>query len=562
MVTTRDAGDAAPGELALVLHTHLPHLARHGVWPVGEEWLLQAWGTSWLPVTRKLERLADAGHEELLTLSVTPTTAWQLADPRLGDELADWLASAMWRAEEQRWHHLMGPEVTALGPHWWRHFRALGEYHADVQARGGLLAVWDRLARRGVIELLAGPATHPYLPLEPDPAMIDAQLTTGVAAHAAWTRWTGGLWPPELGYRPPGPVGDPTVEPLAVDGYGTPELVRAGPALEGLESHYAAHGVTHVVVDGPTLVRAAGGADRDWTRRPEPTPAGAASPEDVLYDGVRIGASDVVAFARDLSVAYHVWSPNEGYPGAAWYLDHHATGGFGVHRSWRVTDRSLPPDAKEPYRPDRAQQQVARDAAHFVGVVRDTLAARPGGLVVAAYDTELLGHWWHEGPDWLGAVLELVAEEPMLRTTTLASRLERRPPMRRLALPESSWGYAKGHASWVTEDLRPVWVTLRDTTTQARTALTGGRGTSVLRRALVRELALLHASDWPFMMTRGHSPGYAAERLAGHADRVRQLCEAITSDGTWCDDHGSPVPPDPSAFLAALDPSGPEGSTA
>jgi hypothetical protein len=85
MVTSRDTGsatpDRSPGELALVLHTHLPHLAGHGVWPVGEEWLLQAWGTSWLPVTRTLERLADAGHRELLTLSVTPTTAWQLADP-------------------------------------------------------------------------------------------------------------------------------------------------------------------------------------------------------------------------------------------------------------------------------------------------------------------------------------------------------------------------------------------------------------------------------------------------------------------------------------------------
>jgi len=48
-------GDAAPGELALVLHTHLPELRHHGVWPVGEEWLFEAWGTSWLPVTALLE---------------------------------------------------------------------------------------------------------------------------------------------------------------------------------------------------------------------------------------------------------------------------------------------------------------------------------------------------------------------------------------------------------------------------------------------------------------------------------------------------------------------------
>ncbi len=546
-----------PGELAIVLHTHLPHLAGHGVWPVGEEWLLQAWGTSWLPVTRALERLAADGHRELLTLSVTPTTAWQLADPRLADELSGWLAAAMWRSEEQRWHHLMGPEVPALANHWWRHFRGLGDYHADVQARGGLLAVWDTLADDGAIELLAGPATHPYLPLEPDPATVDAQLATGIAAHRGWTRWTGGLWPPELGYRPAGPVGDPELPPVTVDADGTPELVRPGPALPGLEQHYATHGVTHVLVDGPTLIRAAGGAARDWTRRPEPTPAGQDAPEEVLHDGVRIGGSDVVAFGRDLSVAYHVWSPTEGYPGNSWYLDHHATGGFGVHRSWRVTDRTLPPDAKLPYEPRRAAEQASEDAAHFVSVVRDTLARRLGGLIVAAYDTELLGHWWHEGPLWLTHVLERIAEEPSLRTTTLASRLARRPPARRLDLPESSWGFAKGHASWVTEATRPLWATLRASADLARRTLAGGRGTPEQRSAIARELALLHASDWPFMMTRGRSPGYALDRVEGHAERVRHLCAAIEAGTSERPDGpAAPVPPDASLLVAALDPSG------
>ena len=546
------------GELALVLHTHLPHLAGHGVWPVGEEWLLQAWGTSWLPVTRMLERIASDGGRELLTVSVTPTTAWQLADARLATELGSWLGAAMWRSEEQRQHHLMGPQVTALSTHWWRHFRDLGAYHADVQARGGLLAVWDALARDGVIELLAGPATHPYLPLEPDVGIIDAQLATGLAAHAGWTRWTGGLWPPELGYRPRAAVGDPTQAPRHVDADGTPDLVRPGQVLPGLEEHYRRHGVTHVVVDGPTLIRAAGGRDRDWTRRPEPVPAGRAAPEEVLHDGVLIGESDVVAFGRDLSVAYHVWSPTEGYPGGEWYLDHHATGGFGVHRSWRVTDRSLPPDAKQPYVPERALAQAADDAAHFVEVVRSTLADREGGLVVAAYDTELFGHWWHEGPVWLEHVLRQVMDDPALRTTTLAARRARRPPSRRLALPESSWGYAKGHASWANDDTRELWEVLRSSTALARRLLRGGRGDGEVRAAIARELALLHASDWPFMMTRGQSPGYARDRVAGHAARIRALGAALGTEGRPSDRGVERPPvtvlPDPSPFLAALDP--------
>jgi 1,4-alpha-glucan branching enzyme len=553
------------GELALVLHTHLPHLAGHGVWPVGEEWLLQAWGTSWLPVTRLLEQLAGDGRRHLLTLSVSPTTAWQVADPRLAMELAAWLAAARWRAEEQRWHHRMGPQVTALGSHWWQHFHGLEDYHASVQSRGGLLAVWDALARAGTIELLAGPAMHPYLPLEQDAAMIGAALATGITAHRRWTAFTGGLWPPELGHRPAGTVGDPTLPPSAVDAAGTPTLQRGTAHLPGLEEHYGRHGVTHVVLDGPTLVRGAGGAERDWTRRPEPLAAGDDPGDAALHAGAWIGDSDVVAFGRDLAVAYHVWSPTEGYPGADWYLDHHATGGFGVHRSWRVTDRTLPPDRKQPYVPQRADDQARRDAEHFHGVVRDTLAARPGGVVVAAYDTELLGHWWHEGATWLGHVLDLVAADPDLTTTTLARRREQRPPTQRLILPESSWGFAKGHASWVTDATRPIWRTLADARACARTALADGRGPGALREQVARELAQLAASDWPFMTTRGQSAGYAAERVAGHATRVTRLCDAIDE---WAatghaptvaevlPDGADPVPPDVSAILAALDPTG------
>ena len=33
------------GTCCIVLHTHLPWLAHHGAWPVGEEWLYQAWST-------------------------------------------------------------------------------------------------------------------------------------------------------------------------------------------------------------------------------------------------------------------------------------------------------------------------------------------------------------------------------------------------------------------------------------------------------------------------------------------------------------------------------------
>ena len=39
-----------PGELALVLHTHMPYVEGFGTWPFGEEWLWEAIATSYLPL--------------------------------------------------------------------------------------------------------------------------------------------------------------------------------------------------------------------------------------------------------------------------------------------------------------------------------------------------------------------------------------------------------------------------------------------------------------------------------------------------------------------------------
>ena len=51
--------NAAPGLFTFVLHTHLPWLAHHGRWPVGEEWLYQSWSAAYLPLMRVLRTLAD-----------------------------------------------------------------------------------------------------------------------------------------------------------------------------------------------------------------------------------------------------------------------------------------------------------------------------------------------------------------------------------------------------------------------------------------------------------------------------------------------------------------------
>src|SRR3979411_331815 len=62
------------GELAVVLHTHMPYVEGFGTWPFGEEWLWEAIATSYLPLLDVLGRAP-------ITLSLTPVLGDQLEDP-------------------------------------------------------------------------------------------------------------------------------------------------------------------------------------------------------------------------------------------------------------------------------------------------------------------------------------------------------------------------------------------------------------------------------------------------------------------------------------------------
>ena len=73
MMPERSAGD-----LAIVLHSHMPYVEGFGTYPFGEEWLFDAFARSHLPVLDVAERL---------TMTVTPVLADQLeADGRGGED--------------------------------------------------------------------------------------------------------------------------------------------------------------------------------------------------------------------------------------------------------------------------------------------------------------------------------------------------------------------------------------------------------------------------------------------------------------------------------------------
>ncbi|GAA5159127.1 glycoside hydrolase family 57 protein [Pseudonocardia eucalypti] len=471
---------APVGTFCLVLHSHLPWLARHGAWPVGEEWLYQAWAGSYLPVLDVVRRLAAEGRTELLTLGVTPVLAAQLDDPYCLRGMHDWLGGWQLRAHEAAL--LPEPALSSLGADEHRRSAAaLAEF--ESRWRHGASPVLRPLLDAGAFELLGGPATHPFQPLL-EPEVRDFALRAGLTDTARRLgHRPAGIWAPECGYAP------------------------------GMEHGYAAAGVDRFLVDGPALR-----GETAFART--------------------VGDSDVVCFGRDLDVTYRVWSPKAGYPGHRDYRDFHTYDHRTGLKPARVTGRAVPPDQKQPYDPDRAALTVRKHADDFVRVVRerlDSLAARHGrpALVVAAYDTELFGHWWYEGPAWLERVLRSLPDAGV-RVSTLGGALDAGLLGGPVELPASSWGSGKDWRVWdgaLVEDLVELGRKVQRCLLLAAEAPRGVGRHEVLD-GMARQALLALSSDWAFMVSKASAADYARARADHHAQHVMEISQLI-EDGRW-----------------------------
>jgi 1,4-alpha-glucan branching enzyme len=279
-----------------------------------------------------------------------------------------------------------------------------------------------------------------------------------------------------------------------------------------MEQDYARVGVQRFLVDGPAL-RGRTAAART------------------------VGDSDVVCFGRDLEVTYRVWSPKAGYPGDPAYRDFHTYDHPSGLKPARVTGRAVTPEQKRPYDPELAAVAVARHVADFTTAVVARLRAarerdgRPG-LVVAAYDTELFGHWWHEGPAWLAGVLDALPAAGV-RVSTLGGALAAGHLGAPVDLPASSWGSGKDWRVWDGEQVAELVdagaVVQRELLSTVDAQV--GAFRDPVADQLVREALLALSSDWAFMVTKDSAADYARRRASLHGERFAELVNAMRTGG-------------------------------
>jgi 1,4-alpha-glucan branching enzyme len=149
-------------------------------------------------------------------------------------------------------------------------------------------------------------------------------------------------------------------------------------------------------------------------------------------------------------------------------------------------------------------------------------------VLVCPYDAELFGHWWHEGVPWLDAVLEVLRQDPGVELTTLSRHLENRPPREVVPLPEGSWGRGGQHEVWRNPGVEWSWRLIYPLESEvwdlhAEANRSGHADAQRAVRCGLKQLLLLQASDWQFLITTQTATDYATERIRRHAEDLAAL---------------------------------------
>jgi 1,4-alpha-glucan branching enzyme len=442
--------------LALVLHAHLPHVRDDAV-PFSRH-------ERWLHEALWESYLPLVEMLERLARDRVPAPITLSVSPTLASM---WCDTALRRRFGAHLDALIDLNATQPGDAAAGHAERLSAARTTWQSLGGdVLAALVRLHRAGAIELMTTSASHAFLPaLEADAAR--AQLELGRASFAALAGMT-----PEGGWLPE----------CAID-------ARVERAL-------AHEGVMHTVV----------------AEHAQPSHSAFRAP------------SGVTCFCRDREASLRVWSREHGYPGHPSYREFYRSlegelGPLGAMlKFWRITDRDS--DQKQTYDPHAAASQTERDADDYLG----WLERRDAPLSVAAFDAELFGHWWFEGPRFLERVLRGAVARGKIALVSLAGWLARGEAVPCRHPAASSWGQGGYAAPWVGTRSGWLWrhihhahrIVKRSVATARE--VDGVRGQAVDQA--VRELMLLEASDWAFMLDRNTETAYARARFAWHHARA------------------------------------------
>ncbi len=487
----------AKGELALVLHAHLPYVRSAEKNSLEGDWYFQALLESYLPLLEVLEEKRNSNVQKAkITLGLSPTLLSLLADPDLKDIFPTWISNRLQLLQQAT------SDQKDASNHLSEFIKK--QFNFWQQCNGDLIGRFALLQKQGILDILTCAATHGYLPLlRENPEAIRGQLKTAVLEHKRLFKEKPlGIWLPECAY------------------------------YEGLDKLIKEADLKYAILDGHGLLHA----------NPRP--------KFGIYAPI-CSSNGIAFFGRDSESTLPVWSAKDGYPGDGVYREFHKDMGWEIPieslnkigikerrplglKLYKVTDQNTLLKNKELYEPEKACKKVKEHASKYLQdrskqliKLKSLMGKDP--LLVAPFDAELFGHWWFEGPLFLSEIFKNSYKYD-IKLTRLRDVLSANPIIQLSNPSPSSWGAGGYHSYWINESNSWLVIEWEKASKEFINACSKEDIQPLELRFLkqaARELLLSQSSDWSFILRAGTTTQLAKERINLHLSRFWDLITIV-----------------------------------
>src|SRR3989339_21378 len=530
------------GNYLLALHTHLPWVLHHGNSPHGVGWLCEAVAECYIPLLNKFHELLDENILPKVTIDISPVLCEQLEHkdfkPIFEKYCSDKIDAA--QRDEKNFTDRGYNEHHIWLARFWQKWYDDRKNNFIYNYGSSIIGALKKLQDEGAIEVVTCGATHGYLPLLGFDKSINLQIhlaTENYKKH--FGRKPRGIWLPECAYRP---------------SYEWKSLLPVHPFNEsrlrpGIEQFLSRYGLDYFFTDQSLTDRAKPlGAFIDADKEKFIDSKSLANQNQTytfkdmhlipyhVSSSEKTGYGTSVAFTRHRDISMQVWSGEVGYPGQPDYLDFHKKHLSSYLSYWRVTDNKADMMYKTLYEPSWTQDKIDHQSNHFIHHIENTLNyfnrnTGKFGSLCTPFDTELFGHWWFEGPEFIKAVIKGLQQSPYVNTATASEQIFRVKPSEVMSIPEGSWGENNNHDVWCNEGNKWTWEAEYNDEFRLHNLIkkhTLMNLKPIERRIIIqamRELLLVQSSDWQFLIHTQSAKDYAEQRFSNHHSDFNKLCE-------------------------------------
>ncbi|MCX7641523.1 MAG: DUF1957 domain-containing protein [Elusimicrobiales bacterium] len=476
-----------------VFHFHLPYIYHKEGNYFEENWYYQSLADSYIPFLIMMEELACASIAPSLVVSISPVLYNMMENEVMSDRFRKYLEKMLILIDEER--NIINDERISkvLDVYEEKYTKVLNYFD---RYSGDIITPFKLLKSQGVFEIITTPLTYPILPLITSKEAVNLQISGAIKDfQEKFLEKSRGFFIPECAW------------------------------CRDIENFLVKNSIEYIFLDE----RSCEGF----------------SPSNIysLESGIRVFLRDYRAFdflfgekGIIKNSFYREFYRDIGYERDISYLKKYTGCDFHVPtgiKYFRITDVNVSLDKKEVYVPELAFKSLEQDSIKFADFICNIFSnSNNTPLFVAVFNTEIFGHKWFEGIDFLKHFFINVRQKRYPFNFVIPSLYIKNTLSKTIVNPSiSSWSDNGFFDKWLNEKNDFVYPYLHEIIKRFIYVASRYRNLPVISdnekilRQIVREIVMMQSSDWAVMIGNNIHKEYAIYRITKHYKNALKLID-------------------------------------